>query len=164
MQALQITNTKQFMSRLLTDTAFDIFLLEEATLSTASTFTIDGHINKEFYTPDEVDELPYDFLCWSEIKSLCFELIKGKRTPLYFKFVLHLKPEHIRSMLNRAGSSFDPSLIRAMVLTIKYDGEKVTLTTGSGYTTFVLDKEPDLLWDQAILKHLSANGISFEVL
>lgn len=164
MQALQITNTKIFMSKLLTDTVFDIFLLEEATLSTASTFTIDGHINREFYDPEEAAGLPYEFLCWSDVKNLCFDLIKGKKTPLFFKFVFHLKPEHISTMLKRAGSSFDPTLIRALVLTVKYDGEKVILTTGSGFTTFIMDKEPDLLWDQAILKHLSANSIGFELL
>ena len=164
MQALQITNIKQFMGKLLADTAFDIFLLEEATLATASTFTIDGHINKEFYDANEVESLPYDFLCWSDVRTLCFDLIKGKRTPLYFKFVFHLKPEHIVKMLERAGSSFDPKLIRALVLTVKYDSEKVILTTGSGFTTFVMDKEPDLLWDQALLKHLSGNGITFEIL
>ena len=43
MIALQITSTKNFMNHLLVADTFDPFLLEEATISTALTVTIDGH-------------------------------------------------------------------------------------------------------------------------
>ena len=43
MIALQITSMKQFMSQLLAGDTFDVFLLEEATLTTAFTIQIDGH-------------------------------------------------------------------------------------------------------------------------
>ena len=49
MIALQITSMKNFMNHLLVADTFDPFLLEEATVSTALTVTIDGHINKDFY-------------------------------------------------------------------------------------------------------------------
>lgn len=48
MLALQITNTKNFMAQLLTGDAFDPFLLAEAAVSTAHTYTIDGHVNRDF--------------------------------------------------------------------------------------------------------------------
>ena len=51
MIALQITSMKNFMNHLLVADTFDPFLLEEATVSTALTVTIDGHINKDFYSP-----------------------------------------------------------------------------------------------------------------
>ena len=41
------------MNHLLVADTFDPFLLEEATISTALTVTIDGHINKDFYPADE---------------------------------------------------------------------------------------------------------------
>lgn len=53
MIALQITSMKNFMNHLLVADTFDPFLLEEATVSTALTVTIDGHINKDFYPADE---------------------------------------------------------------------------------------------------------------
>lgn len=166
MIALQITSMKTLMNQLLAGDTFDIFLLEEAVISTANTYTIDGHINKDFYPADErgQDCLPYEFQCWSEIKGLCFNLIKGKNTPLYFKFVLHLKPENITALLEKENCSVDASQLRALVLNIKYDGSKAVLTTGTAYHTFIMTKEPDAIWDKAISKYLSDKGIEFEEL
>ncbi len=166
MIALQITSMKTFMNQLLAGDTFDIFLLEEAVISTANTYTIDGHINTEFYPEEErgSDCLPYEFQPWSELKGLCFDLIKGKRTPLYFKFVLHLKPEKVDALLSKESSSINPSQIRALVLSIKYDGTKAILTTGTSYHTFVMSKEPDQIWDKALMKYLSGKEIPFEQL
>ena len=99
MTALQITSMKLFMSRLLASDTFDCFLLEEAVIGTASTFTIDGRINREFFAgqaPEE-DETAMssrsgqqspsqEFRPWSELRGLCYDLIKGKRPPLFFRF------------------------------------------------------------------------------
>ena len=115
MIALQITSMKKFMNHLLIADTFDPFLLEEATVSTALTVTVDGHINKDFYPADERGEdcIPWDLQSWSKIKGLCFDLIKGKHTPLYFKFVLHMQPDKAASMLEKA--QVDPGVIRALV-------------------------------------------------
>ena len=104
MIALQITSMKKFMNHLLIADTFDPFLLEEATVSTALTVTVDGHINKDFYPADErsADCIPWDLQSWSKIKGLCFDLIKGKHTPLYFKFVLHMQPDKAASMLDKS--------------------------------------------------------------
>lgn len=166
MLALQITSMKTFMNQLLAGDTFDIFLLEEAVISTANTYTIDGHINVDFYPMEERgnDCLPYEFQCWSEIKGLCFNLIKGKNTPLFFKFVLHLKPEKAAALLTRENSSVDASQVRALVLNIKYDGSKAMLTTGTSYHTFVMSKDPDNIWDKAVAKYLANKEIQFEEL
>lgn len=167
MLALQITNLKIFMNQILSADAFDIFLLEEAIITTASTFSIDGHVNKDFFTAREREEeniCPYDFAKWSEIKGLCFHLIKGKHTPLFFKFVLHLMPEHMFRLLHKEHCSVDPSQVKALVLTVKYDGSKAIMTTGSAYHTFLMDKEPELIWDRNITKYLEQKGICFEEL
>ena len=95
MKAYQIKAIKNFMGKLLGTDAFDSFLLAEAVITTYNTFTIDGHMEKEFFTGDinNDDALPpYEFSKWEDMRALCFDLIKGKRTPLNFKFVLHLKP------------------------------------------------------------------------
>lgn len=164
MIAIQITGTKNFMNQLLAGDTFDIFLLEEAVISTANTYTIDGHINKDFYPPEEQtpENIPYAFQPWGEIKGMCFDLIKGKHTPLYFKFVFHLKPEHIHALLAKDGSSFDPAQLKALVLTVKYDGSKAVLTTGSAYHSFIMSKEPENLWDKAFSRYLSTKEIIFE--
>lgn len=167
MLALQITNTKNFMAQLLTGDCFDPFLLAEATVSTAHTYTIDGHINKDFFTSEERDNAeicPYDFAPWQEIKGLLFQLIKGRRTPLYFKFVLHLKPEKINRVLAGGGCGIPPEQVKALVLTIKYDGSHAVLTTGTSYHTFVMSKEPDAIWDKALTAFLSGKNILYEIL
>ena len=151
MTALQITSMKNFMSQLLISDTFDVFLLEEAVIGTANTFTIDGRINQEFRP-------------WNEIKGLCFDLIKGKRTPLFFRFVLHLMPEKASALLQKENCDTDPSQVKALVLNIRYDGSRATLTTGTAYHTFVMSKEADNIWDKALKKYLEKKGIAYESL
>lgn len=165
MLALRVTSLKNFMNQLLAGDAFDPFLLEEAVIATAVTYTIDGHIHKEFYLEEErgADMLPYEYQPWSEVKGLCFDLIKGRRTPLHFKFVLHLKPEQAARLLAKE-QAVETSVIKALALTVKYDEKGALLTTGIAYNTFVMDREPDKIWDRAVLQYLAGKGIDFEEL
>lgn len=165
MIALQISSVRHFMSQLLAGNVFDLFLLEEAVIKTANTFTIDGHINREFYqesAPEDASAPPYDFRPWDEIKGLCFDLIKGKRTPLSFHFVLHLMPEQAESLLTKSGIDLRNSNMKALILTIRYDGTAVRLITGTSYHTFTLSKEADTVWDNALEEYLLRKGIDFE--
>lgn len=168
MIALQITSMKQFMSQLLVSDAFEPFLLEEAVIGAGCTFTIDGRINREFYTGENEDSetahKKYDFRPWYEMKGLCFDLIKGKRTPLFFRFVLHLMPDKAAALLEKADCDVDPSQIKALVLNIRYDGSKTLLTTGTAFHTFLPSKEPDAIWDRALQKYLDGKGIAYELL
>lgn len=166
MIALQITSMKQFMNHLLAADTFDPFLLEEAVISTANTVTIDGHINQAFYENDNdnSDKAPHEFRPWGEIKGLCFDLIKGKRTPLFFRFVLHFMPEKAAALLEKESCGVEPSQVKALVLNIRYDGSKAVLSTGTAFHTFLLSKEPDLIWDRAVRKYLDGKGIAYEEL
>lgn len=166
MIALQITSMKAFMNRLLASESFDHFLLEEAVITTSNTFTINGHINKDFFRDDnaeEISNLP-EFCPWSEMKGLCFDLIKGKRTPLFFRFTLQLMPEKAASLLRQENCSVDPSQVKALALNIRYDGSKAVLTTATALHTFLPSKEPDTIWDRAMTKFLDREGISYETL
>lgn len=177
MIALRIISMKNFMNRLLASDTFDCFLLEEAVISAASTITIDGRVNREFFagaeseasvsetSPDgQIPSFKRDFRPWAEIKGLCFDLIKGKRTPLFFRFVLHLMPEKASALLEKEGCDTDPSGIKALVLNIRYDGSGAVLTTGTSFHTFVPSKEPDAIWDRALMKYLDLKGIDYELL
>ena len=175
MIGIQITESKDFMGKLLKSDCFHIFLLEEATITTASTYHIDGRINKEFFSTEELNDLSFcdfTFMPWEQISPFCFELIKGKRTPLNFKFVLHLIPEQLETLLSDgtlSSNTIGQTAAQAMcvndaVLTIKYDGTMITLITGISYQTFVLDKTPDKLWDAYISKFLDQKGIKFTLL
>lgn len=164
MIALEITSLKNLMNQLLVGNAFDIFLLEEAVITTAVTYTIDGHINREFYPMEERgnDVIPYVLKPWNEIKGLCFDLIKGKHTPLNFKFILQLKPEHTEGLIKKELPDSDTAQLKALILIIKYDGTTAVITPGTSYHTFVPDREPERIWDKTISKYLADKGISFE--
>lgn len=161
MKALQIPSLKIFMHKLLMTDTFDLFLLEEATIRTGVEYRIDGHINAEFY--DEEDEAPeYECMPWSMLRGLCFDLIKGKHTPLFFQFVLQLKPSEMRALLARDDIAA-PNL-KALVLNIRYDGNQATLTTGASHTSFTLDKSAEMAWDRAMVNFLCRQEIPFEEL
>jgi len=98
------------------------------------------------------------------MKTLCFDLIKGKRTPIFFKFVLHLKPEIVGKLLATGNCSIPAEQIKALVLTIKYDGTQAILTTGSSYHTFIMSQEPDVIWDKALQQFLNKQEIAYELL
>ena len=165
MKAYQIKEVKNFMGRLLGTDAFDAFLLAEASVTTYNTFIIDGHMEKAFFTGDVNDDSslpPYEFSEWKTIRSLCFDLIKGKRTPVGFKFVLHLKPELTERILTKGGANVTLSDIKALVLNIKYDGSMLTCITATAFHTFLPDKTPDRLWDDFITRFLTEKEIAFE--
>ncbi len=167
MIALKITNVKQFMGKLLASEAFDSFLLEEASISTYNTFLIDGHQNRDFYTSEEWEDKeirPFDFTTWKQIRPICYSLIKGNKTPSAFKFILHLLPDYLASILKGQDTTVTPQQIKALVLTVKYDGTTLTLITGTAFHTFIMDKSVDVLWDNAVKGFLDKREINYEEL
>lgn len=107
---------------------------------------------------------PYDFTKWKTIRPVCFDLIKGRRTPAAFQFVLHLIPEYVASVLKKGDTGITPQQVKAFVLNIRYDGTGLTLVTGTSYNTFLMDKTPDTLWDQAVRQFLARREIACEEL
>lgn len=165
MIALQIKSIKNFMSKFLASDAFDRFLLSEGSITTYNTFFIDGHQIKEFYTPEEWEDTairPYEYSRWKDMKTLCFHLIKGTHTPVNFKFVLHLIPSYVESLLSEDSVTVPGNEIKALVLTVKYDASGLLLTTGTSLRTFLPDKSADLAWDKYLRQFLVNADIDFE--
>lgn len=165
MKAYRIKDVKNFMGKLLGSESFDSFLLAEGTITTYNTFIIDGHMVKEFFTGDVNDDNdlpPYEFSEWKAMRSLCFDLIKGKRTPVSFKLVLHLKPEIVSQILANGDSAISVSDIKAFVLNIKYDGSVLTCITATAFHSFLPDKTPDRQWDEYVTLFLASKAIDFE--
>lgn len=165
MKAYQISDLKNFMNKLLLSDHFDYFLLEEGSIVTSNAFRIDGHVQKDFYTKEEQDDpsvCPYGFTPWKDIRPFCFQLIKGRRTPLSFKFILLLMPEHMGQILNAGGFSNQGNPVKAFTLAVRYDGSRLTLVTGISTTSFLMDKTPEQLWDNAFLKFMGNKQLSWE--
>ena len=165
MLALQITSTKQFMNQLLTSDCFSSFLLESAFVTTFNTFHIDGRIHSEFYNNESeeyLEKTKYTFSKYLDLQEHLFFVIKGSRTPLQMKLTLLLNPDAMDKLLLTNACTVPKEMLSAFVLNIKYDGEKILLTTAISYEGFTMDKSAEPIWDNAFKKFLSAKEIQFE--
>lgn len=167
MIALKIKATKNIMNSLLISEQFDSFLVGEAVITTFNTFHIDGHLVKEFYSSEELEELESNeksvvFSYWRDIRPVCFQLIKGKKTPVSFKVVLHAAPELLKKIAATPECQVAANLIRSLVLNICYDNGKVTCITGNAFTTFIMDKSVENIWDAYVRRLFSDLGLDYE--
>ncbi len=166
MIALKISNKKDFMSKLLKSELFDDFFAEEITIDTFNTFHIDGRIHKDFYKDTaeaEVQTDLQDFSRWQDLKAICFDLIKGKRTPLSLKFVFHAPADIKKTLLTTADAGLSEDQVKLGV-NIRFSNSDVVLTTGTAFSIFSLDKEIEKAWDNYIPSFLDKSGISCEIL
>jgi hypothetical protein len=169
MIALEIKNTKNFMNSLLVSKQFDDFLVEEVVITTFNTFTIDGHIVRDFYNHEELENLlsegkSTDFSGWNDIRPICFDLIKGKKTPVSFKVTFLASNELIEKIAANPECGVAANLIRSLVINIRYDNGKVTCITGTSFTTFIMDKSTEKLWDGYVKQLFSKFALDFEEL
>ena len=170
MTALKITDVKAFMQKLLAADTFDNFLIYEAVVKTATTFTIDGRINEEFFDANDVSGesdgssriILEDLQKWGNVKAGCFELIKGKTLPLYFKVVLQLSRENTEKFLASIGSGFELEDIGGLYMNISFDRQELKVVTGSSLKVFSMDKSLDREWDDMVLRFLRKHEIQAE--
>lgn len=163
MIALQIKNIKNFMNSLLLQDTFDRFLVSEASITTFTTFSISGDLRKEFLDPTLLDQKEYQNrtqVTWKEIRSFCLSVIKGKRTPLSFKFVFQLPPEEVELLLARCDLPMQPEDVYGLFFNCQYQAEMLTLTTGSSLRVFTLDRSLDQAWDRMLTDFLESQGLS----
>lgn len=160
MIALKMTDVKKCMASLLLKDIFDSFQLVEAEIVTANAFKIDGYINKDFYGP-EAGDLP-EYSDWKSMREHCFSVIKGKRTPLSFKFIFRLSPAEITSLLHNQDTTIKPDDVQGLYLNIKFENDTLQCITGTSLKAFSLDKSLDKIWDQYVQKFFAQQELAFE--
>ncbi len=159
------------MTALLSDkeTVFDHFLLNEAVIATGNTFTVDGHINREFYSREELEELRLktssrgmvfdeNLVRWESVKGYCYSCIKGKKVPLSFRMTLCLPPEELEGVVSSSDSSVDPGAVNSLNVNIRYDGGTLTCTTAVSLKIFTTDRSIDRAWDESFEAFLNTHG------
>ena len=165
MVALQIQDIKNFMSRLLLSQTFDSFLLVEGTITTYNTFRIDGRVHKDFFTEEELEEKDLhhrEFSLWKEVKPFCLELIKGKKTPLGFRFTFQLSRANTEKLLASSGiTSILPENVSGLLLNVRYDNGALNIITATNLTLFTLDKSLEHAWDDMVKRFLKQQEIRF---
>lgn len=165
MVALQIQDIKNFMSKLLLSQTFDNFQIVEGSITTFNTFHIEGRIHKSFFTTEEMIEQELEnreFSLWKEVKPFCLELIKGKKTPLSFKFTFQLSKENTSKLLISSGiTSIQPENISGLLLNIRFDSGALCVITAANLNMFTLDKSLEHAWDDMVKRFLKQQEISF---
>lgn len=155
------------------ETVFDQFLLSEAVIVTGNTYTIDGHINRDFYSDEDIETLRQQaadngriysdrMARWEALKSFCYECIKGRRTPLSFKICFCLAPENVNRFLLSIDTSISSDQINSLNVNIKYDGSTLTCTTAVSLNVFTMDRSMEQSFDDMFGRFLTAHGYEYD--
>lgn len=166
MKAFYLKDQKQFMNQLLKSELFDHFLLAEATIHGAITYHADGHINRDFFDAQELAALTADgseYVPFSHFRPVCYELIRGRHTPLYMKFVFLLSPANAKKTLLSTDTGVSADDVSGIFLNLTFRDGQLTLTTGVSYRTFTMDHSFDHAWDTLAARFLARHGINFDV-
>ena len=161
MIALKLTNRKLFMKHLLLTETFDHFLFIEGEITTFSKFSIDGYLQKSFF--EDTEQPNVDFSFWKQIRNYCFSIIKGKQTPLNFKFIFSLSPENTARLITQNQLDFHPEDVQGLYLNIRFDGTDLLCITGTSLKTFSMDRSLEQAWDKMVQKFFIQKEIAFEI-
>ena len=93
-----------------------------------------------------------------------FNLIKGKKTPSYFKFFPPFIAGKSQTHPLPDRKSFTENDISAVFLNIRFQNGELTVTTGISYRIFSTDKTLEHEWDTLLKRFLTKNQISFDEL
>ena len=162
MIALALTDVKECMAKLLLSETFDPFYFIEGEIVTYSTFSIDGFLRKEFFDAEDAPQREYAL--WKDVREFCFSIIKGKHTPLSFKFILGLSNSNIEKLLLQQELDFKPQDVRGLYINLKFDGQNLQCITGTAMNLFTMDKSLEQAWDKMIQKFFTQKEIKYEVL
>ena len=159
MIALNLTDIKKVTSHLFLKDTFDNFSFIEGEIVTFNTFRIDGYIQKDFFdTGTELSE----YSTWKNLREFCFTIIKGKRTPLSFRFIFSLSPANIEKLVARNTPSIPPENVQGLYMNLHFDGKQLTCVTGTSFKTFTMDKSLEHVWDEMMEKFLRQKELPFE--
>ena len=163
MLAIQIDHVKDFMKKLLLQDAFDSFLVSEVSITTFTTFSIDGQLHPEFFGPEKCEALRAEnrsSILWKEARPYCLSIIKGQQSPLSFHIVLQADSALTAQLSASAGLSFSPEDIFGLFLNLQFRGGVLSVTTGTSLKVFTPDKSLDRAWDRFVSGWLEQEGIT----
>lgn len=172
MIALRITNTKDFMAKLLTQETFDTFLFSEGSVTTFTTFSIDGSWHPDFFGEQQEageqnpSQNPYQRqhqsqqLTWRLLRPVVYDLIKGRHTPIQMRIVLKLADYNVEKLLKNSDLSIGKEQVDGLFLNLTYAKDEVTAITGTSLKIFTLDKSLDRVWDDMVRLFFQMRKIS----
>lgn len=164
---LKLTQQKQFTKALFLEDIFDNFRLYQASFKTYSLFEIDGTVNADYYATEgtEAPTPTEKYSSWGQIRPIAFQIIKGKRLPLFFHIVFTASKEMLTEIVETlpSDSAFkNPEEIESMVFNIYYRNGVLQCTSATSKKLFALDQSLDHVWDQYLIAFLEMNEIEYE--
>lgn len=166
MQAITILDIKPFMQLLFQTDQLDSYSLISADIRTDITYSLDGHINKNFYSEEELSLFSLEskaYLPWSLAKEKVFTIIKGKKTPSLLKIVLKASEQLVNELLAVTSSSLHANDIDGMFLNIMFQENKLNVVCGISYQIFTLDKNLESEFASNIVTLFKSYGITCEL-
>ncbi len=164
MHAFKISEIRAMMAHFLLGNTFDEWLLSEAQITTFCTYTIDGTFQKTYDDPasEEPSQEARILVPWGRVREFCYSLIRGKRTPISFRFVFVLSQEKSREFLAESGLTDDPDDLTGLYLNVSFRDKRLLITTGTARKNFFMDKTLDNAWDSYVQAFLKSFGIAAE--
>ena len=162
MKQIIIEDVKKLTELLFIKDAFDRFLVCEAHFVTGITVELDGILNTDYYDSDEAASLPdQTTAAWKAMKGLCFQIIKGKKLPKRFQIVLKLAPTDISSWLMKNGLVEAPESVKGLFLTLRYENQQLSCTSGTALSVFTMDKTLEQTWDRQMLRYFKTLEVAY---
>ena len=162
MIGLSIQDIKNFMAGMLTGNMFDKFYLCDGEIQTFTEFHLGGYLNRPYFDSEEWENLEGRKLClWSEMKPFAFQLIRGHRLPVRFKFVFQLSRENTVWLLEKHRLPVREEDIGGLFMNITYEHQKLVCTSGVSYKTFIMDKTLEQCWDETVFQYFKQNNIDY---
>lgn len=163
MIALHLTEIKDFMNKYLAGDLFQDFLLSEATIINGITYSIDGRLSKDA-SSELWEQYPEGIISIKDIRPMLFQMVKGKQTPTYMKFVLSLSREQVLTIMRQIQTPTPAENIGNLCVNITFQNQQILCTTGVSYSTFCKDKLLEAEWDRVFTLYLKKHQIFYETL
>jgi len=152
MQAVTIDNKLNLCNKLFFGQVFDDFLFLEGSITTNCSFTMDGRLQKAYYSAEEYDSIKEPKLAtWRDIKPL-FASIAGDnltdRFPVRFNITFTLSGSQTEKLVSASQTDIPPENVDGLHINIKYENSVLTCITATSLKIFTMDKSLEHYFDK----------------
>lgn len=153
MQAFEVVDVKEFTRRLFMSDTFDNTVAVEAEFLTFVKFSIGGKLNREYFD----EECSEEYCTWGSIRHICFEIIKGRRTPTGFKLILKFSKNFSKKWI---GENTAKAIDGDLYLNIRYMDSRLHLISSFSPKIFSGDRELEHTFDNYVRDMLKKMNIA----